>query len=355
MRKLRLVVRSRRGALPMVVAVGVVSASACGSKSGLPFADTPSIDASASGGSGGLGGTAGAGGGIVIDAGSTGGTGGAGGSELCELGDLQDYDVELPAEGVPATPGQICAATVEPVESGRAARVVLSASPGDLQSAQGFIEIDPALEQRVVGLPVIEVIDATAPALFGLAVSNVSKASGGFSFDASFADPVPTPETTFDLSLTRMTLRISVEISCEPSTETRTLHAATDVHLCIGDQELEWVSSGERCVVCRVIAEMAPSPIVPDKRLDGLPLAHALRLRIIELARVSNTVVLLAENDGGEGLEYEWHPSAGTVERLAPDVIAWTLEDGTPAPMIQAAVYGDTAAAVASFAWNEAA
>ena len=97
----------------------------------------------------------------------------------------------------------------------------------------------------------------------------------------------------------------------------------------------------------------APSPIVPDKHADELPLAQALRLRIVELARVSNTIVLLAENDGGEGLEYEWLPSAGRIERLDDDVIAWTLEEGTPDPFIQAAVYGKNAAAVASFAFND--
>jgi hypothetical protein len=104
--------------------------------------------------------------------------------------------------------------------------------------------------------------------------------------------------------------------------------------------------------VCRIIAEMAPSPIVPDKAADELPLGRVLRARIIELARISNTVVLLAENDGGEGLEYEWHVSAGRVERLAPDVIAWTLAEGMAAPYAQAAIWNADAAAVASFAFN---
>jgi hypothetical protein len=100
---------------------------------------------------------------------------------------------------------------------------------------------------------------------------------------------------------------------------------------------------------------MAPSPIVPDKGADGLPLARALRLRIVELARVGSTVVLLAENDGGAGLDYEWHPSDGRIEQLAPDVVAWTVAEGMAAPFIQAAVWGADAAAVTSWAWNEAA
>jgi hypothetical protein len=100
---------------------------------------------------------------------------------------------------------------------------------------------------------------------------------------------------------------------------------------------------------------MAPSPIVPDKQADDLPLARAMRLRIVELARISNSLVLLAENDGGEGLEYEWHVSAGRLEQLAPDVVVWTLEQGMPDPLIQTAVWGEHSAAVASFAFNEAA
>src|SRR5439155_10591887 len=94
----------------------------------------------------------------------------------------------------------------------------------------------------------------------------------------------------------RMTVRTTLELRCTPDTVTRVVHAAMDVHLCVSDRDFtapEWVSAGDQCTVCRIIAEMAPSPIIPDKRSDGLPLARALRLRVVELARVSNAVVLL--------------------------------------------------------------
>lgn len=350
MRRLRLVVRSSRGMLPAVVAVGLVSTAACGAQDD-SIGTTSGVGATA--GQGGAdAGAAGAGGagGIVIDAGS----GGAGGGELCGYGLLEEYEVELPPEGTPATPDQVCAVVAEPVESGRAARVVLTLPGPDLQVARGLIEIEPALRARVVGLPVVEVIDATAPALSGLTVQNLTPVAEGFTFDATFADPIPTDVTTWELAVVRMTVRVSLEIGCPPSAETKTLHAATDLHLCIDDRSLEWVSSGERCIVCRVVAEMAPSPIPPGERADALPLARALRVRVRELARISNTLVLLAEHDGGEGLQYDWHPSAGEVERLAPDVVAWTVEEGMQDPMIQAAVWGEAGAAVASFAWNEA-
>jgi hypothetical protein len=192
-----------------------------------------------------------------------------------------------------------------------------------------------------MGTPTLEVLDATFQELLELEIEPLAAASGGFSFEGTF------PPFTFDPDdgYARMTMRASLEVACEGGT--RLVHAVTDLHLCIVDGITSWASSGQSCCVCRIIAEMAPSPIVPDKRADELPLAQAIRLRIVELARVSNTIILLAENDGGDG------PSAGRIERLADDVIAWTLEEGTPAPFVQAAVYGPDAAAVASFAFND--
>jgi hypothetical protein len=313
-------------------------------------------------GSGGTTSTGGTGGtGLVIDVPGTGGTVGAAGAS-CEgfvdqgWGGVNDslcwseydYIVGLPAEGVPGEPGEICSVVTDPVSSNCAARAKLTMNP-DWMGAQGFVELDPSLE--VVGIPMLEVIDATEPGLTNMQFSTVTKQAGGFSFQASWQSQFyPTP------GYSRITVRITLEVSCGPDAGTQIVHAATDIHLCHGeDYGAEWVSSGDRCVVCRVIAEMAPSPIVPDKKADNLPLARALRLRIVELARVSNRVVLLAENDGGEGLDYDWHASSGQVVRLAPDVVLWTLEEGMADPMIQAAVSDENSAAVASFAFNEAA
>ena len=359
MRKLKLVVRSTTGALPVIIAASVVPATSCGSaegdsdkaKSGPGDASAGQGGAGGQAGVGGQGGQGGTGGVITVDSG-----GGAGGTvivpdagEMCQFGIDESFDVELPPEGTPAEPGQICAAAVEPVESGRAARVTLSGFSSGGTSADGLIEVDPALFDRIVGDPIIEVIDSTNAQVGAMTTSGVTREATGFSFQAAWPNQLFLPPD----GMTRMTIRVSLELSCGDG-GTRVLHAVTDLHLCDDNNfGVEWVSSGDRCVVCQVIAEMAPSPIVPDKSDDELPLARALRLRIVELARVSNTIVLLAENDGGEGLEYEWHPSVGKVEKLSPDVIAWTVEDGMPAPMIQAAVVGPAEAAVASFAFNE--
>jgi hypothetical protein len=152
--------------------------------------------------------------------------------------------------------------------------------------------------------------------------------------------------------MTRITVRVSFEAACPDAPQV--VHAVTDVHLCdLDDLPVQWVSSGSVCSVCRIIAEMAPSPIVPDARADDLPLARALRLRVVELARVAGTVVLLAENDGGPDVEYEWSASVGAIERLAPDVIALHATADMSNPFVQVAAFASDAAAVASWTFND--
>lgn len=356
-RTLRLVVLSRSGAIPIVIAAAI--APACGARSGLLGASTPP-DAGVDASGGAAGAIAGAGG---VGAGGTGGIAGAAGSPaqpVCQNAMEETYVIDLPPEGVPADPGQICAATADPVDSGRAAHVTLQkiGNTSDLSAATGFCAVDPALEARVVAPPIIEVVDATQPQLQAMQVTNLQKQPGGWSFDASFPAPLDIyPQESALESVGRMTVRITLELDCAPQPVTRIVHAATDIHVCADGDQVVWASSGDSCTVCRVIAEMAPSPIVPDHSANAgdLPLARALRLRLVELARIADTVVLLAEHDGGAGLEYEWHASGGQVRHIAPDVVVWTLEDGVQAPFIQAAVHGPSALAVASFGFNEAA
>lgn len=358
-RRLELVVLARTGALPIVIAASV---GACGSKSGLLEPGDAGISSGGvpSGGgttSGGFGG----GGGILIGGfGGVGGVGGTGGQPaLCEgFAQEQTYEVSLPPEGVPAEPGQICSVSVAQVESGRAALVTLKklGAGDDLTDAAGFCEIDADLLPRVIGVPFLEVIDATHPELTKMVVTGMTPQAKGWSFQASFPGPLTiSPQTFGNVSPGRMTVRVSFELDCSPNGPSKVVHAATDLHVCLDEGEADWVSSGSQCTVCRVIAEMAPSPIVPDGSHDDLPLARALRLRLIELARISNTLVLLAEHDGGEGFEYEWFASDGRIDRLSKDVVAWTLAEGMPAPFIQAAVSGPGALGVASYGFNEAA
>jgi hypothetical protein len=349
-RRLGIVVKTSPGALPVLVAAGFVSASACGESTEIRTRSFVDHDASNVGG----GGPGGTGGGITFGSGgaATGGFAFGTGGEIIipsGTGGSCNYTVPLPPEGTPAEPGQICAVALDPVDSNLSARVTFNI---DATGVRGTVLFDPKVAPRITGVPKIEVLDASDAALMALQIGQLTKAAGGFSFPVTFPQPVSLKE-----GYSRVTVRVTFDVECGPDGgNAKQVHAATDLHLCsdsIGGSA--WVSSGDRCVVCRIIAEMAPSPIVPDKSADGLPLARALRLRVVELARVANRVVLFAENDGGDGLDYEWHPSAGRVERLAPDVVVWTVAEGMAAPLMQVAVMGATEAAVASWSWNEAA
>jgi hypothetical protein len=70
---------------------------------------------------------------------------------------------------------------------------------------------------------------------------------------------------------------------------------------------------------------------------------------LVELARVGDSVVLLAENDGGAEVEYDWVAGSGELEKLAPDVVLWTVPRQAGPHHVQAAVFGKLGAAVASY------
>jgi hypothetical protein len=350
MRKLKLVVGRAPGALSVLVTAGLVS---CGSKSGLP--DFEVTDAGTTGGGsggivsgGGSGGIVSGGGfgGIPIG-GFGGGLGGSGGNELCPpFAQLQTYEVELPPPGTMATPGQICAVASEPVVSNTAARVQLMKFSPMVELASGTIVVAPGLEAAIVSVPTVKVVQSNISVLQQMTVTNLLPVPGGFTFDASWPPPLNLEPDGF----ATMRVEVSFEIACASTGDTRTVTSVTNVHLCLTDSQndVEWVSSGDECTVCEIIAEMAPSPIVPDKSIDDLPLAQALRLRLLELARVGKSRVLFAENDGGEDTTYEWHPSGGTLEELAPDIVLWTPDDEVA--FLQAAVSTRHGMAVASYA-----
>ncbi len=354
MRRLRIVVGTRAGALPVLVAATL--AAACGdaegssddTSAGAGGASDAGHDVAGTGGSGGFGGFDGASGtaGVPFDAPAEAAT--------CPQFSVEDtYTVDVPPDGTPAEPGVICAVSVSPVQSNQAARVTLTKYSPQLEVAQGFVAVAPALASVAGGTPTITVVSAQPQALAAMQVTNVQAVAGGWAFHAAW----PGPLTGLDASsAAQMVVKASFDVACTPDGGgARLVEAITNVHLCLGDTDVEWVSSGDLCTVCRVIAEMAPSPIVPEQRTDALPLARALRLRVVPLARVGKSVVLLAENDGGSGLEYEWHASSGSIERLAADVIVWHLADGDEPSLIQAVLRGDGGAAVATWDWVEVA
>jgi hypothetical protein len=355
MRKLEIVIARAPGAAPVLLAAALVGgAASCGGSS----VSAPA-DASAGGATGGSGGNGfgGGSGGLVFGGaggtGGTGGTGGIGGSPFCPSSSHFDTQiVTVPDPGVPADPGQICAVSTAPVVSNAAARVSLMKYSPALELAQGTVTLDPNLAGGVAGSLAISVVASTPSALQAMQVDSIVQTPTGWTFHATW----PAPLDLHPDGYTSITVRVQFLVNCDPSGNVNQLVSAdTVIDLCLGDSDLDWVSSGDLCTVCHLVAEMAPSPIVPEPKPDTLPLARVLRLRLAELARVGDDVVLLAENDGGEALAYEWHPSSGSIEALAPDIVIWRSAAGTSPRFIQTAVVGDAGAAVASFSLDEAA
>jgi hypothetical protein len=352
MRRLRILVEWSRGKLPVLVASAVVPVASCSDddeqskttsqagQGGLTSDASPDTGGGAAGSGGSSGSMAGIGGvgGVINPAGGTGGTG----IGACSY----TYTVDLPPPGIAAQPGQICAISTEPVASNRAARITLAKAGTDITVAQGHIAVEPMLAAQVVGLPAVSVATASHPALANLQVSDVAAEPGGFTFRGTWPRP-------FDFNTNRgarMVLKVTFDIACDADArDLKTVDALTEVHLCVDGSDLEWVSSGDDCTICRIIAEMAPSPIVPEKGPDGLPLGQAIRLRLVELARIGDTVVLLAENDGGGELEYKWLAGSGELQKIAPDVVAWTVPNEAGPHHVQAAVFSKFGAAVASY------
>jgi len=348
MRSVRIVVRKMAGSVPVLVAASLFGSTACGDSASTPPQGTSGGSASANAGSS-AGGAAGTG--IIILAGST-STGGAAGSASELPPYCTGYVVQLPEAGKPAVAGEICTVDVEPVISNGAARVSLTVVDGDPRApALGTLILEPALRDQVRGAPVLKIVAATDSRLLDAVISPLEPTDDGYSFTVTW----PTGANLRDSDMTRVSFRTAFELSCD--TGGRLVEALTEVHLCGGFSggfatvPTTWASTGDMCVVCNIIAELAASPIIPDHKASALPLGQAMRARIVELARVRHSVVLFAENDGGEATHYDWHATGGTLEHIADDVVVFRSDGTTPAPSLQVAITNDDGVAVVSYAY----
>ena len=257
--------------------------------------------------------------------------------------------VEIPSPGVVADPGQICAVVQPPVTSNTAARVTLTNYLSKTESAKGWIAVPAPLLATVVGLPAVTVTSATVNGFATMQVTNVAKISGGFSFDATWPSAIPHVTTGG-----QMTVKATFTVNCGDG-GTQTVESITKIDFCVDGNSFEWVSSGDSCTVCAVIAEMAPSPIPSDNQGDDLALGRVIRIRVIEVARAGRQVLLFAENDACEDAAYEWRISGGKLDRVADDVMLWTMpEDGGADPFGQVAVWNAEGAVVENFLFGAA-
>jgi hypothetical protein len=259
---------------------------------------------------------------------------------------------ELSDAGDAATPEQLCAIQPSPAATTSAARITLKSYSPTQRTAHGFVSMPSDVEAAVVGLPSIKVVYRSTSSVGGLVVTDMKRVLGGYEFSAQWPEALPNQGC---LGFAAMTLALEFDIACDvDDAATKTVQAHTTLVLCdTVDGGVEWVSAGDECCNdCQIIAEMAPSPIVSDKKKDDLPLARVVRLRVLELARAGRQVLLFAENDAGPDLAIEWSVSGGSVERIAPDLMLWTLPGDDSAPFGQVAVWNDAGAAVENFVWG---
>jgi hypothetical protein len=337
MRSVRIVVRQMTGSVPALVAASVLGASGC--------ADTTSLTPASSGG-GGAGGTGAGGTGVILLGGGPSFAGSASPPAL-PYG-CSGYEVQLPEVGQPAVAGEICSVEVEPVISNGAARISLAPPGTDPQApVVGTLVLAESLREQIVGPPVVEIVAASQATLLQAQLSPLEQTADGYTFTVTWPMGVFLRPEDMD----RVSFRTALDLSCD--TGSRLVNAVTEVHLCGGSEGIAsvWASTGDTCVVCNVIAELAASPIIPDHKASGLPLGQAMRARIVELAKVGGSVVLFAENDGGHATSYEWHASGGTLEHIAEDVVVFRSDGSTPAPSLQVAIMNDDGVAVVSYAY----
>ncbi len=257
---------------------------------------------------------------------------------------LETVLVTLPQPGVPADPGQLCAVS-PPAKSNTSARVMFTQYNSNTGTAIGFIAVQPTVAGSIVGLPTLTVTSASDPKFAMLQASGMTKTAGGYVFTAKW------PALSNSMFGGSLNVKTTFTVNCGDG-GTEVVESITPVAFCWDGEKFEWVSAGDACQVCAIIAEMAPSPIVSDVIGDNLPLARVIQIVVREIARVGRSVLLMAENDAGEDAEYEWRVSKGGIETVAPDIVLWTLPEGVDRPFGQVAVLNATGAVVENFVWG---
>lgn len=266
-------------------------------------------------------------------------------------GGLQIVTVPLPPPGVPAEPAPVCMTPGMIVESAMGARITLAIDGSG--TVRGTLTLAPSLVDRVVGEPRVTVVSSGIPGAPPTIGPLAAAGDGTFSFELTFPDGL---FIGFD-PLMLLTLETRFEIDCrgpEPDAgmDLRTVSATSFLALCQEDPDgrLVFVSAGEECKTCAIIAEMAPTPIIPSEQPDGLPLQQGMALKLRALARFDGAVVLWAEHgQGTDGAALHWQTSAGELHPLASDVVVWVLPEDTRVPhLAQVVVETRDAAAVAT-------
>lgn len=275
-------------------------------------------------------------------------------SAQCVNGFTQYFNaiVPLPPEGTPPSSTALCnASSPVPVDSGWAARITLQTNSTDPSMAHASLAIAPELIGSVVGVPSVTVIDLDS-SLTAPTVSAVTALSGlpGYAFDLKWTNA---PYSNVFGLPPRMVLETRFTVQC--GSATREIRALTALYFCSDNgAAVGWASSGDRCIECASICEMAASPILPALTDDSMALASAVRLGVRVIGQLHGALLLLAEHDGGAAnFDYSWTASGGQLVWSDRDVALWVPPESTLKPeLVQVALSSHRAAAVASLRWG---
>ncbi len=274
--------------------------------------------------------------------------------EICEDGAYpNEYTVESPPDGTPATPFDICTPGDEAVESNLAARVSFNIYSADLHLATGHVVVPEEIRDLVVGIPQITISEAYPSPIADVTISNIVQVTDGYSFEAQW------PSTTwFEAGDCTMTVVVTMEITCEDETDgglaTKMIESTTYVHLCNDfNYQVNWVSSGGLCTVCEFVCEMAPSPIVPEPEGAPSALPRAVEVEIVPFWRSGRTLALVAEHRGTDGpVEYAWSATGGTVSQSDLGGVVWEIPKTAHYHQLSLVVRDRLSAAVATFRYR---
>lgn len=200
-------------------------------------------------------------------------------------------------------------------------------------------------------MPTVNVFDLDStlatPTVTGIAAEQNGT---GYGFGLTFA---ASPSIYMFAVPPRIVLETTFAINC--GGETRQVRALTALYLCSDSMTtaVGWASSGDRCIECASVCEMAASPILPAEEVGPMALSGAVRARVRVLGLVHGALVLLAEHNGGEGFEYERSATGGRLVWVDRDVALWVPPESTlESQLVQVAMSSDRAVGVASLRWG---
>jgi len=275
--------------------------------------------------------------------------------EICDgFGDV--HQVPSPPDGITPNPENLCAVDTQVVTSNKAATVTLTIDSEDYYSpnwqylATGQIILAEGIGDRIVGIPVIEVIQSEPAELTDATITDIETSQDGFTFNIAFPN-----ETWIEPGEAEVIIQVTFELTCgDASSDTQMVESATFLHLC-HDAKFPpiWVSSGGECAVCYEVCEKIASPLPALRDTGPAALSGSPRAEIVPVAHYGRSLVLFVEHRDTKGpLSYHWKVSGGDLTGEDQAGVIWKLPHESGPHLIQVAIKDSTSAVVTTMSWQ---